>query len=155
MGFALWQKKNTFANTTPTPFSRSGARCGDCRHAIPFESPIISSINILHSPRIMGRQRMAEREGFEPSVPLPAHCFSRAAPSTTRTPLHNYIILDSNLEDFDPPPAGPSQHLCKTSLQELAPLRNATGISHLGTLLHTCFRNKPIQPLLHLSMVTL
>ena len=23
---------------------------------------------------------LAEREGFEPSVPLPAHCFSRAAP---------------------------------------------------------------------------
>jgi site-specific DNA recombinase len=33
--------------------------------------------------------KMAEREGFEPSVRLPAHCFSRAAPSTTRPPLRN------------------------------------------------------------------
>ena len=31
---------------------------------------------------------MAERVGFEPTVRLPAHRFSRAAPSTTRTPLH-------------------------------------------------------------------
>ena len=30
---------------------------------------------------------LAEREGFEPSVPLPAHLFSRQANSTTLAPL--------------------------------------------------------------------
>ena len=30
---------------------------------------------------------MAEREGFEPSVELPLHSISNAAPSTTRPPL--------------------------------------------------------------------
>ena len=30
-----------------------------------------------------------EREGFEPSVQLPAHRISSAAPSATRTPLHD------------------------------------------------------------------
>ena len=33
-------------------------------------------------------EHLAEREGFEPSIRLPAYCFSRAAPSTTRPPLH-------------------------------------------------------------------
>jgi site-specific DNA recombinase len=32
---------------------------------------------------------LAEREGFEPSVPLPARLFSRQVPSTTRPPLRN------------------------------------------------------------------
>ena len=36
---------------------------------------------------------MAEREGFEPSVSLTPHRFSRAAPSTTRTPLPALITL--------------------------------------------------------------
>jgi hypothetical protein len=30
---------------------------------------------------------MAEREGFEPSVPLTVHTLSKRAPSTTRPPL--------------------------------------------------------------------
>ena len=33
---------------------------------------------------------MAEREGFEPSEPFPAHRFSRAASSTTPASLHRY-----------------------------------------------------------------
>ena len=33
------------------------------------------------------RPILAEREGFEPSIQLLVYCFSRAAPSTTRTPL--------------------------------------------------------------------
>jgi hypothetical protein len=41
---------------------------------------------------------MAEREGFEPSVPLPAHRFSRAAPSTTRSPLRTHRILTDRAE---------------------------------------------------------
>ncbi len=32
-------------------------------------------------------RKMAEREGFEPSVELPLHSISNAAPSTTRPPL--------------------------------------------------------------------
>ena len=37
-------------------------------------------------------------------------------------------------EGLESPPATPSQHLCKTSLQELTPLRIATGNSHLDSL---------------------
>ena len=32
---------------------------------------------------------VAEREGFEPSVRLPAHVISSHAPSATRSPLHS------------------------------------------------------------------
>ncbi|MDQ5884886.1 MAG: hypothetical protein QG562_103 [Patescibacteria group bacterium] len=38
-GFALWQKKNTFANTTPTPFSRSGARVPGFADSKPVRTP--------------------------------------------------------------------------------------------------------------------
>ncbi len=38
------------------------------------------------------RQQKTEREGFEPSVQLPAHRISSAAPSATRTPLQNSMI---------------------------------------------------------------
>ena len=34
---------------------------------------------------------LAERQGFEPWVRLPAHTRSRRAPSTTRSPLHRAI----------------------------------------------------------------
>ena len=36
---------------------------------------------------------MAEREGFEPSVRLPAHVISNHAPSATRSPLRCRIVL--------------------------------------------------------------
>jgi hypothetical protein len=42
------------------------------------------------TPRLLsqsGRSQGAEREGFEPSVRLPAHTLSKRAPSATRTPL--------------------------------------------------------------------
>ena len=38
-------------------------------------------------------QKMAEREGFEPSVEFPLHTLSRRAPSTTRTSLHKFCIV--------------------------------------------------------------
>src|SRR5262249_49277739 len=41
-------------------------------------------------PRGEGRARWAEREGFEPSVPVKVHTLSRRAPSTTRAPLRTY-----------------------------------------------------------------
>ena len=34
-------------------------------------------------------KRMAEREGFEPSVQLPTHTLSKRAPSATQTPLQS------------------------------------------------------------------
>ena len=43
-----------------------------------------------HHPRVMraeGERRLAEREGFEPSVEFPLHTLSKRAPSTTRTSL--------------------------------------------------------------------
>ena len=36
---------------------------------------------------------LAEREGFEPSVPLPIRRFSRPFPSTTRTPLRSLLLI--------------------------------------------------------------
>jgi hypothetical protein len=41
---------------------------------------------------------LAEGVGFEPTIRFPAYCFSRAAPSTTRTPLPdrgNYTLLET------------------------------------------------------------
>ncbi len=38
---------------------------------------------------------MAEREGFEPSVRLPAHVISNHAPSATRSPLRNKFALEN------------------------------------------------------------
>ena len=49
---------------------------------------------------------MAERVGFEPTVPLRGHRFSRAAPSTTRTPLRRFDVgpaLPSAAEHLQPP----------------------------------------------------
>jgi hypothetical protein len=34
---------------------------------------------------------VAEREGFEPSVPLPTHTLSKRAPSATQTPLRVFV----------------------------------------------------------------
>ena len=36
---------------------------------------------------------LAEGEGFEPSVPLPARRFSRPLPSTTRSPFRDQMII--------------------------------------------------------------
>ena len=44
---------------------------------------------------------MAEREGFEPLVRLPAHVISNHAPSATRSPLRNKINLH-NESKFKP-----------------------------------------------------
>src|SRR5690606_29795951 len=35
---------------------------------------------------------LAERKGFEPSIPLPAYTLSRGAPSTTRPPPHSALF---------------------------------------------------------------
>ncbi len=35
---------------------------------------------------------MAERQGFEPWVPFPAHTLSKRAPSTTRTSLRKSVL---------------------------------------------------------------
>ena len=37
---------------------------------------------------------LAEGEGFEPSVPLPTHLFSRQASSTTPAPFRTAILTD-------------------------------------------------------------
>ncbi len=44
----------------------------------------------------MNGEKKTEREGFEPSVRLPAHRISSAAPSATRTPLHMQVFLSEN-----------------------------------------------------------
>ena len=44
---------------------------------------------------------LAEREGFEPSIQLPAYCFSRAAPSTTRPPLRVVSTAYTLIKAFD------------------------------------------------------
>ncbi len=59
---------------------------------------------------------MAEREGFEPSVRLPAHVISNHAPSATRSPLRNKITLhnESKFKPFDSSWASRSvQAFCK------------------------------------------
>ena len=75
-------------------------------HPIGFECTFHSN---LKTPHKSGVHKLAEREGFEPSVPLPARRFSRPFPSTTRTPLLNYRCTGSYL-GFDPPLAGPKLH---------------------------------------------
>ena len=46
--------------------------------------------------QIVGKMQMAERVGFEPTVPVKAHLISSQAPSTSRTPLRetgsNFIL---------------------------------------------------------------
>jgi hypothetical protein len=48
---------------------------------------------------------MAEREGFEPSVPFRAHTLSKRAPSATRTSLHERGCksrkIMGNIQEFD------------------------------------------------------
>ncbi len=44
--------------------------------------------------RVCPQTPRSEREGFEPSVRLPAHRISSAAPSATRTPLHTVHVGD-------------------------------------------------------------
>ena len=43
--------------------------------------------NCGNAKEICGNRRLAEREGFEPSVGFPLHTLSKRAPSTTRTSL--------------------------------------------------------------------
>src|SRR3989304_5136417 len=51
------------------------------------------------------RPSMAEGVGFEPTVRLHAHRFSRAAPSTTRTPLRSHYSASPQLGRVKPPPS--------------------------------------------------
>ena len=44
---------------------------------------------------------MAERVGFEPTIPVRAYRFSRAAPSSTRPPLHDEKINLAERERFE------------------------------------------------------
>ena len=69
---------------------------------------------------------LAERVGFEPTVPLPARQFSRLLPSTTRSPLQwqNYII-DYTLERY----GIPLYHLCMRTTQRKGDLAVAQAIA--------------------------
>ena len=49
-------------------------------------------LNIEKAPTLRSFMLLAEREGFEPSVPFPARLFSRQVPSTTRAPLHVLVM---------------------------------------------------------------
>jgi hypothetical protein len=63
--------------------------------------PLTSKLDGLQtkSPAYFRRRghclRYAEREGFEPSVRLPAHTLSKRAPSATRTPLQCRLPLNA------------------------------------------------------------
>jgi hypothetical protein len=57
---------------------------------------------------IYNELRMAEREGFEPSVEFPLHTLSKRAPSTTRPSLHlESITCDQNQTNCVRPPNVP------------------------------------------------
>ncbi len=51
------------------------------------------------------KHALAERVGFEPTIPvLPGYCFSRAGPSTTRPPLRisgQHPVEDVYLNDYE------------------------------------------------------
>ena len=49
---------------------------------------------LLHNTIGLTNASMAERVGFEPTVPLTGHLISSQAPSTTRTPLHAWATTD-------------------------------------------------------------
>ena len=79
VGFALsGQKKITFARIALNSHWLFRARVPG---SAPAGRPVrIFYLTILHGPNETGQRRMAERVGFEPTVPLPAHLFSRQAP---------------------------------------------------------------------------
>src|SRR5437870_13856272 len=49
----------------------------------------VSHLAVARAEILHERRRMAEREGFEPSVEFPLHTLSKRAPSTTRTSLRS------------------------------------------------------------------
>ncbi len=63
------------------------------------------------------RRSMAEGVGFEPTVRLRAHRFSRAAPSTTRTPLHSHYSAGCILAGW----AGRTAWACRRSARGAPP----------------------------------
>ena len=98
---------------------------------------------------------LAEREGFEPSV----HCCTLVF----ETSQFNHSCTSPQIFNHKGSNPGISTHLRRArrncfankfaSVDSLA--KCYLSISHLGALLHTCFRDKPVQPLLHLSTLTL
>ncbi len=66
---------------------------------------------------------MAEREGFEPSVRLPAHVISNHAPSATRSPLlsrNNQLIKPLGAANSNEGGL-PMQAFCKPKLKSKVP----------------------------------
>ena len=64
-------------------------------------SDLLTSVNGNKKSPALARPFVAEKEGFEPSVPVRVHCFSRAAPSTTRSSLQIYRLLYDYGRNFD------------------------------------------------------
>src|SRR5688572_4491505 len=60
------------------------------------------------------RRRMAEREGFEPSVEFPLHTLSKRAPSTTRTSLRLESTSCERSESRLSHAGSSSEHSCKS-----------------------------------------
>ena len=56
---------------------------------------------------------MAEREGFEPPVPVRAHSISSAAPSATRSPLleKSQLVIPIRAEENNPKVEKPSENV--------------------------------------------
>ncbi len=79
------KSKLLLITATPTPFGRSGARCGVCRLANPFES---SCANKKTTAQCLSSFHGGERGIRTPETSRPAYTLSKRAPSTTRTPLH-------------------------------------------------------------------
>ena len=51
-------------------------------------------------PSLTHEASMAERVGFEPTVPVTVHTLSRRAPSTTRAPLRHNPSKDISAMDY-------------------------------------------------------
>ena len=84
------------------------------------------------SPKI----RMAEREGFEPSVPKRVHTLSRGAHSTTLPPFLYFIFLWTIMKSSD-----------------FSNIGGETEIRTLGILRYDSFQDCSIRPLWHLSIL--
>src|SRR4051812_9480031 len=75
-------------------------------------------------------RRLAEREGFEPSVEFPLHTLSKRAPSTTRTSLRLSGIRSlAEVLDRRPTRAVYEAALSRASLRRLATAGRGLGIA--------------------------
>jgi hypothetical protein len=75
------------------PAARSGTAAMGLRQTPYFVTSLLISLCRTAGPAVQSIEKLAEREGFEPPIPVKVYTLSRRAPSATRPSLRTRWVV--------------------------------------------------------------